>query len=98
MGAAIGQNRSEAVQLTADLDRMNTEGDRISKARNAVEATIPSHVQMYKNVEPDVQEFEPPLRRLKTDLALYDGKFPAQHEQTSKSIVGMEQDYAGWRC
>jgi hypothetical protein len=90
VGAAIGQNRAEAVQLSADLDRMNTVGDRISKARSAVEATIPSYVQMYKTIERDVQELEPILRRLKTELALYDGKFPAQHEQTSKSIAGME--------
>jgi hypothetical protein len=90
VGAAIGQNRAEAVQLAADLDRMNTVGDRISKARSGVEATIPSYVQMYKTIEPDVQELEPTLRRLKTELALYDGKFPAQHEQTSKSIAGME--------
>lgn len=90
VGAAIGQNRAEAVQLAADLDRMNTVGDRISKARSAVEATIPSYVQMYKTIEPDVQELEPTLRRLKTELALYDGKFPAQHEQTSKSIADME--------
>jgi hypothetical protein len=69
---------------------MNTVGDRISKARSAVEATIPSYVQMYKTIEPDVQELEPTLRRLKTELALYDGKFPAQHEQTSKSIADME--------
>jgi zinc-ribbon domain len=70
VGAAIGHNRAEAVQLAADLDRMNTVGGRISKARSAVEATIPSYVQMYKTIEPDVQELEPTLRRLKTELAL----------------------------
>jgi hypothetical protein len=90
VGAAIGQNRAEAVQLAVDLARMDAVGDRISKARSAVEATIPSYVQMYKTIAPDVQELEPILRRLKTELALYDGKFPAQHEQTSKSIAGMD--------
>jgi hypothetical protein len=91
-GSAIGQTRAEAVQLAADLDRMKTAGDRISKARNAVEATIPSYVQMYKTIESDVQELEPTLRRLKIELALYDGRFPAQHEQTSRSIVsGLSQ-------
>ena len=80
VGAAIGQNRAEAVQLTADLDRMNTVGTRISKVRNAVEATIPSYAQMYKTIEPDVEELTPILRRLKIELELYDGKFLAQHE------------------
>ena len=37
-----------------------------------------------------MKELEPTFRRLKTELALYDGKFPAQHEQTSKSIANME--------
>jgi hypothetical protein len=90
VGAAIGQNRVDGAQLAADLERMSTVGDRISKARNAVEATIPSWVQMYKTIEPNVQELEPTLRRLETELALYDGKFPAQHEQTSKSIAAMK--------
>lgn len=90
VGAAIGQSRDEAVQLAADLERMTTVGNRISKARSAVEATIASYVQMYKAIAPDVQELESTLRRLKTELGVYDGKFPAQHEQTSKSIAGME--------
>ena len=90
IGAAIGRNRAEAVQLAADLEQLSTVGDRISKARSAVEATIPSYVQMYKTIEPDVQELEPTLPRLKTELALYDGKFPAQHEQISKNIAGVE--------
>jgi hypothetical protein len=90
VGAAIGQNRAESVQLAADLGRMNTVGDRITKARNAVEANIPAYVLMYKTIEPDVQELDPTFRRLKTELALYDGKFSAQHEQTFKSIAAME--------
>ena len=90
VGTAIGQSRAEAVQLAADLERMTTIGNRISKARKAVEATIRSYVQMYKAIEPDVQELQPTLRRLKSELAVYDGKFPAQHEQTSESIAGME--------
>jgi hypothetical protein len=90
IGAAIGQSRAEAEQLAADFKRMSAVGKRISSARNAVEATIPSYVQMYKTIEADVQELEPTLRRLKTELALYDGKFPAQHEHTSKTIAAME--------
>ena len=69
---------------------MTTGGNRISKARGAVEATIASYLQMYKAIEPDVEELESTLRRLKTELAVYDRKFPAQHDQTSKSIAGIE--------
>jgi hypothetical protein len=90
VGAAIGKSGEEAIQLAADLRRMNTVGDRISKARNGVEATIGSYVNMYKTIAPDVQDLESTLGRLKTELGMYDRKFPAQHEQTSKSIAGME--------
>jgi hypothetical protein len=90
VGAAIGQSRDEAMHLAADLERMTIVGNRISKTRSAVEATIASYVQMYKAIETDVQELDLTLRRLKTELGVYDGKFPAQHEQTAKSIAGME--------
>ncbi len=90
VGAAIGQSRAEAIQLAADLHHMTAVGNRISKARSAVEATIASYVQMYTAIAPDVQELETTLRRRKTEFGVYDGNFPAQHEQTSKSIAGME--------
>jgi hypothetical protein len=90
VGAAIGKSRVEAVQLSSDLERMTTVGNRISKARSAVEATIASYIVMYKAIEPDVQDLESTLGRLITELGVYDGKFPTQHEQTAKSIAGME--------
>jgi hypothetical protein len=90
VGVAIGHSRAEAIQLAADLDEMANVGNRISKARNAVQATIASYVQMYRAIEPDVQELESTLRRLKTELGVYDGKVPTQHEQTTKSIANME--------
>ena len=91
VGIAIGQSRAEAVQLGADLQQLTTVGGRISKARSAVQATIASYVEMYKAIEPDVQELESIEGRLKTELGVFDGKFPSQHEETSKSIVGMDQ-------
>lgn len=90
VGTAIGQNGAEAAQLNADLEHMPAVGKRISKARTAVEATIPSYVQMYKAIEPDVQDFESTLHRLKTEWGMYDAKFPEQHQQTYKSIVAVE--------
>ena len=90
VGAAIGKSRDEATRLTADLERMNTVGNRISKARNGVEATIASYAEMYKSIAPEVHDLEATLERLKAELGIYDSKFPAQHEQTSKSIAGME--------
>ena len=90
IGGAIGKSRDEAVQLAADLERVKTVGSLITKARTGVEATIASYVEMYKGIAPDVKDLESTLSRLKTELGIYDSKFPAQHEQTSKSIAGME--------
>ena len=90
LGKVIGQSGAEAAQLAADLKEMSTVGNRVSKARNAAEATIPSHVSMYKSIEPDVNELEVLFRRLKTELNIYDGKFPSQHQVTATSISNME--------
>lgn len=90
VGIVIGQNRTEAAQLSADLKRMAEVGDRVSKARTAVGSTIESYVKMYEAIEPDVQDLEATLQRLKSELGIYDSKFPSQHEATAKSIVGIE--------
>ena len=90
VGTAIGQNRVEASQLEADLGRMAAVGDRMTKTRSAVDATIPSYVQMYKAIEPDVEDFELTLLRLRAELDVYDAKFPNQHPQTLKTIAGVE--------
>lgn len=90
IGIAIGRNRADAAQLATDLGRMSSVGARISKARNNVEPTIAAFIQMYKTIEPDVHELEAIFQRLKTELALYDGKFPDQHAQTLTSIGTME--------
>jgi hypothetical protein len=85
LGTVISQNGEEAARLSADLEHMSTLGDRISMARNAVEPTIPSHLRMYKAIEPDVRDFESTLSRLETELRVYDAKFPEQHLQTQKT-------------
>ncbi len=90
VGIVIAQNRTEAAQLSADLKRMAEVGDRVSKARTAVGSTMESYVKMYEAIEPDVQDFEATLQRLKSELGIYDSKFPSQHETTAKSIVGIE--------
>ena len=90
VGNAIGNSGKEAVQMASDFRQMSRIGDRISQARNAVSRTIPAHLEMYKSIETDVQEFDTSLRRLQTDLATYDGKFPNQHDETVKSIHEIE--------
>lgn len=90
LGNVIGQNGEEAARLNADLEHMGTVGDRISKARNAAEATIPSHLRMYKTIEPDVRDFESTLTRLETELMAYDVKFPQQHQQTQKTSAAVD--------
>lgn len=90
VGLAIGENRVEAAELSTDLERMKEVGARISKARNDVERTIPSYVQMYRGIEPEVADLEATFERLKKELTSYDARFPSQHEQTASSIASME--------
>jgi hypothetical protein len=90
VGNAIGSSGKEAVQMASDSREMSQIGDRISQARSAVTQTIPSHLEMYKSIETDVQKFDTTLRRLQTDLAVYDGKFPNQRDETAKSIHAIE--------
>ena len=89
-GFVIGENRIEAAALSADLQRMNELGDRISNARNGVERTIHSYVQMYRTIEPDVEDLNSTFNRLKEELAVYDSKFPSHHEQTANTIASMD--------
>jgi len=91
IGAGIGKNRDEAIQLSTDLEQMKTIGSRISKARNLVEASIPSYTRMYKSIGEDVDDLEATFESLKTELAIYDTKFPAQHQTTTDSIASVEQ-------
>jgi len=90
VGNAIGRSGQETAQMTSDFHEMSIVGDRISHARNAVERTVPAHIEMYKAIETDVQEFDNVLRRLRTELDVYDGKFPSQHDGTTKSIHSIE--------
>ncbi len=88
-GASIGNSRVEADQLAADGEHMRTVGDRISKARTAVDRTITSYAAMYTKIAPDVDDLEATFRRLQVDLDIFDKKFPAQHAGTAKSIEEM---------
>jgi hypothetical protein len=90
VGNAIGRNGDEAAQMASDFRTMSLVGDRISQARNAVDRTIASHVEMYKSIEGDVEQFDTILQRLRTEINLYDGKFPSQHDETAKSIQSIE--------
>ena len=45
---------------------------------------------MYESIETNVQELNSTLRRLRTELDVYDSKFPNQHEETAKSIHSIE--------
>jgi hypothetical protein len=82
VGWGIGRNGAEMTQLIRDGERASALGHRISEARTAADRTVPSHIAMYEKIEPDVQEWEAALGRLKNDWTVYDGKFPEQHQQT----------------
>jgi len=82
----IGKDGRATGQLEEDLQQMTFVGGRISEARSSVEPNVPSHIVMYKAIEPDVQEFDAILRKIQSELPAYDERFPDQHEQTLKSI------------
>lgn len=84
LGSVIGQNRSESIQFNFDAGRQKELAERISKARNAVSATVPSYLEMYIAIEPDVKAYASTVARLRAELGIYDSKFPAQHEGTQK--------------
>lgn len=86
VGAAIGKSGSETSALLADLREMSRVGDRITEARSHVEPTVPAHVVMYKQIEPDVQLFATVLFRLQAEYSVFDDRFPSQHESTLKSM------------
>lgn len=86
IGAEIGKNGSETAALLADLHEMTEVGDRITKARSHLEPTVPAHIVMYKQIEPDVHTFAAVLLRLQAEYPIYDDKFPSLHAKTMKSI------------
>lgn len=86
IGSGIGASGAETGHLLSDIQEMSRIGDRISKARTAAARTVPAQVEMYKSIEPDVEQLSATLGRLQPEWAIYDGKFPAQHETTEKAI------------
>ena len=91
IGLVIGQNRAEMTQLATDSNHLEALGTRISQVRDAAEANVSQHILMYEKIEPDVQELESTLQRLRTDLVTYNAKFPDQHQQTAEQIAGVEK-------
>jgi len=90
VGLVIGRNGAEITQLATDWNRETALARRISEARSAAEATVPSQITMYEKIEPDVEEWESALRRLRADYVIYDAKFPDQHQHTAKNIADLD--------
>jgi general stress protein CsbA len=88
VGSAIGTSGSQEIKLTADLAQVQVVGSRISKARDSVEPTVASHIQMYRTIEPDVLGLNAALQKLRDDYRIYDSKFPEQH----KTILANQAD------
>jgi hypothetical protein len=90
VGYGIGTSGAETNHLLSDIDQMTQIGDQISKARTAAARTVPAQVEMYKSVEPDVEQLSSVLGRLGEEYAIYDRKFPAQHESIGKAIQSVQ--------
>lgn len=93
VGWGIGRNGAEMSRLLTDSGRVAAIAHRISEARGAAERTVQSHIAMYEKLEPDVQEFESALGRLRTDWTVYDPKFPQDHGQTAKRIAEVDIEF-----
>jgi hypothetical protein len=92
LGSVIGQYRAESIQFNVDNGHEKELADRISKDRNSVEANIPSYLRMYKAIEPEVREYSATLLRLRTEVGIYDSKFPDQHVGTGKYKAFIETE------
>lgn len=90
VGAEIGISGAETNSLLSDIDQMSRLGDRISNARNTAERTVPAQLQMYKSIEPDVQQLSSVLIKLRDEYAIYDNKYPSQHDTVTKTLSGVE--------
>jgi hypothetical protein len=86
IGGSIGANGAETSRLLSDVDQMARLGGLISKARNEAERTVDAQIDMYKSIEPEVEELTSVLQRLQKEYAIYDGKFPAQHANIAKAL------------
>jgi hypothetical protein len=90
VGNGIGTSGAETNSLIADADQMSRLGERISNARNAAERTVPAQVEMYKSIEPDVEQLSSVLTKLQGEWAIYERKYPSQHETVAKTLRAIE--------
>jgi hypothetical protein len=90
VGSAIGKTGKETAEMVADLGEMSRIGDRISQARNAAARTVPAQIAMYNSIELDVGKFDTVLHRLQGELAVYEAKFPENHDEIGRSIHSIE--------
>ena len=90
VGSAIGKSGQETAEMVADLKEIPKIDNRISEARTAAARSVPAQIEMYSSIEPDVRKFDTVLHRLQAELAVYDTKFPGQHDEIEKSIRSVE--------
>ncbi len=92
LGHIIGQNRKEAIQLNVDIEHQRELVRRISATREVESEDLPSYVSMYLGLEPQVAEYKSTLLRMRTELVIYDAKFPEQNSQTQKFKASVERE------
>lgn len=90
VGYAIGTSGNETRQLLVDEDRYTKIGDRISEQRNAAAKTITAQIVMYDKLEPDVHAFAAICGTLHKELAIYDEKYPSQHQTTETALHNID--------
>jgi Double zinc ribbon len=90
VGNGIGTSGAETDGLIAESDQMSRLSGRISKSRGAAKLTVLAQVEMYKSIEPDVEQLGSVLTKLREEWAIYERKYPSQHEAVAKTLRGIE--------
>lgn len=90
IGAQVGESGAQTEAYVADIATYSRIGDRISQARNKAENTIEGQLEMYEQIEPDVNALEPVTKRLIDENKIYSAKYPSAHDSNASSAAAFE--------
>jgi len=89
-GYGIGTSGNETQRLLRDEEQYTEIGNRISYQRNSAASTVPSQIAMYNRLEPDVRAFAWICATLHGEFAVFDRKYPNQHQTTEDSLHNID--------
>jgi hypothetical protein len=92
VGYGIGTSGYETRRLLADEGRYVEIGKRITEQRNSAASTVPAQIAMYDKMEPDVRAYAAICATLHSELTVFDGKYPNQHQTTEASLHNIDSE------